>query len=125
MDKSIIKSIISDKKMKENYARYLTRFIFMPLSKKSYYDITKISSDMNMKFKMLSECNNYPNTIITASDLLNYIQNEISKTADDIIFLGLSEIIRLFSHKEFEATLKTIIEIENPSMNDRRIYFPI
>lgn len=125
MDKSIIKSIISDKKMKENYARYLTRFIFMPLSKKSYYDITKISSDLNMKFKMLSECNNYPNTIITASDLLNYIQNEISKTTDDIIFLGLSEIIRLFNPKEFEATLKTIIEIENPSMNDRRIYFPI
>lgn len=125
MDKSIIKSIKQDKIKKENYSRYLSRFIFMPLSKKTYYDITSISTNLNMKLKMLSECNKYPNSIITSSDVLNFINTELLKSNDDIMFVGLSEILRLFSLNDFESTLKTIIEIENASMNERRIYFPI
>lgn len=119
------KSLQLDKQQKNNYSRYGVRFINCPLSPNTYSSLITACSKMNIKVYFLSDSIASQSSMITKSAVLNFVINHIKENKSDLMFLGLSEIIRLFSKEDYESIVRTLIEFQNSPISDRRILFPM
>ena len=122
MEKILLEAIEKDKILKGNYARYSSRFMFLPLEKNTYSSIISICNKKSIRVCNLIECIKSKTSVITPSILIGFIEKNIRNDIDTL-FIGLSEIIRLFDDAEFDSIIRTIIEIENPKLNSKRDYF--
>ena len=125
MEERLLNAIEYDKQQSGNYSRYPSRFIFLPLNKDSYSLIVSICAKKSISIIKLSDCNSSNNTVITPSLLLNSIEEKINNSTNDLLFIGLSEICRLYDDEDFESVIRTIIEFENTCLSSRRLFFPL
>lgn len=123
--KELIKELSVDKTKKGNAARYCCRFINLNLNIETYKLIMQTCSNQSIKIISIVKCLKHEDSIITKSLLLEFIKRQIKSCKDDILFIGLSEFLRLTDKAAFESVIRSLIEYENYPMSDRRIYFTI
>ena len=113
--------------------RFPVRFVLFDNFQDSYLFVSKVQESGCM-FKSVNDWLdiNYPDTMLTYSELSNCILNYASNYNADCIITPFSELARFYNNensaKEFDALVKTIKGIENNSTaaaNNRRIYIPI
>ncbi len=113
--------------------RFPVRFVLFDNFQDSYRFVSHIQA-CGCRFKSVKDWldTNYPDTILTYSELSNSILNYASTFNDDCIITPFSELARFYNNessaKEFDALVKTIKGIENNSeavAKNRRIYIPI
>lgn len=113
--------------------RFPVRFVLFDNFQDSYRFVSHIQ-ECGCKFKSVNDWldTDYPDTILTYSELSNSILDYTATFNDDCIITPFSELARFYNNecsaKEFDALVKTIKGIENNSeavAKNRRIYIPI
>ena len=113
--------------------RFPVRFVLFDNFQDSYRFISYIQ-EQGCHFKNVNDWldSDYPDTILTYSELSNSILSYASSYNEDCIITPFSELARFYNNersaKEFDALVKTIKGIENNSQavaKNRRIYIPI
>ena len=113
--------------------RFPVRFVLFDNFQDSYRFVSHIQ-EQGCHFKNVNDWldSDYPDTILTYSELSNSILNYASSYNDDCIITPFSELARFYNNersaKEFDALVKTIKGIENNNhavSKNRRIYIPI
>ena len=117
--------------------RFPVRFVLFDNFQDSYEFIEKLQdeSEHDCKFKNIGDWldPDYPDTILTYSELAQCIKQYAYEHNGDIIITPFSELARFYNnsdseHKEFDSLVRTIKGIENnyaAVSSNRRIYIPI
>ena len=129
--------VVADKEasgaMSANINRFPVRFVLFDNFQDSYLFVSKVQ-EAGCMFKSVNDWMDvdYPDTMLTYSELSNSILCYASNYNVDCIITPFSELARFYNNensvKEFDALVKTIKGIENNSTavaNNRRIYIPI
>lgn len=115
------------------FNRYPVRFVLFDNFQDSYQFVESLQNE-GCTFKSVSDWIDaqYPDCIITYSELANKIIDYAKTNSQDCIITPFSELARFYNNangaKEFDALIGTIKGIENSSQcvsNNRRIYIPI
>ncbi|HBZ34374.1 MAG TPA: BREX-4 system phosphatase PglZ [Bacteroidales bacterium] len=116
--------------------RFPVRFVLFD----NFQDSYRFTSDMQTKgdgckFKDINVWldNEYPDTILTYSELADLIIKLAKEDNSDMIITPFSELARFYNnlepqHREFDALIRTIKGIENNTYavsHNRRIYIPV
>ena len=113
--------------------RFPVRFVLFDNFQDSYRFVSYVQ-ELGCHFKNVNDWmdSDFPDTILTYSELSNSILEYASSYNDDCIITPFSELARFYKNetaaKEFDALVKTIKGIENSSQavaKNRRIYIPI
>lgn len=113
--------------------RFPVRFVLFDNFQDSYRFVSYVQ-EQGCHFKNVNDWmdSDYPDTILTYSELSNSILDYAVSYNDDCIITPFSELARFYNNgrsaKEFDALVKTIKGIENNSQavaKNRRIYIPI
>jgi hypothetical protein len=113
--------------------RFPVRFVLFDNFQDSYLFVSKVQ-EAGCMFKSVNDWMDvdYPDTMLTYSELSDGILSYASNYNADCIITPFSELARFYNNensaKEFDALVKTIKGIENSSTavaNNRRIYIPI
>ncbi len=113
--------------------RFPVRFVLFDNFQDSYRFVSYVQ-EQGCHFKNVNDWmdSDYPDTILTYSELSNSIWNYAASYNDDCIITPFSELARFYNNdrsaKEFDALVKTIKGIENNGQavaKNRRIYIPI
>ncbi|MBP9995130.1 MAG: BREX-4 system phosphatase PglZ [bacterium] len=113
--------------------RFPVRFVLFDNFQDSYRFVSYVQ-EQGCHFKNVNDWmdSDYPDTILTYSELSNSILDYAASYNDDCIITPFSELARFYNNersaKEFDALVKTIKGIENKSQavaKNRRIYIPI
>lgn len=111
--------------------RFPVRFVLFDTFDDSVEFVDRLQNELKCTVKSVSEWIDldYPDTIMTHSELSDRIKEFVEKHDKSIIFTPFSELARFYDNtdkKEFDALIATIKGIQNGKSDcKRRIYIPI